>query len=136
MPEIESYIDLWQEFYKAHPDPTEFRSFISQDAILTRIFNFSSVPSIWESIGTFPFDEKSEELDSITKDDRDHLRRLTQEAIYQKTIEGEWLGHLSDLFQLVTATVKLKEWSEEVLGHKLTQEEIIEFVQYMFQNFL
>jgi len=43
MLEAESYKSYWEEFYKSHPDPAEFRDIFREDSILTKIFNFSPI---------------------------------------------------------------------------------------------
>lgn len=131
--EVDSYADYWCEFYKNHPDPTEFRSMVARDPVLTKIFNFASVPSIWPvengDFKSYPFDQKIAELTGISDEDGAYLR--------DKRIRepNEWLDYLANLFQLVSATVRLKEcldkWDESK-GGKISQEEKIERLERAF----
>lgn len=139
MPEIESRIDYWKEFSKSYPDPNEFRSFVACDSILTKIYNFSFVPDIFENIKKYPFDEKIAELKTITKEEKKYFEHLKNEKYFKHDPEVEWLDYLNNLFGLVSATINFKKMLDEGnerQGDKISQKEIIKLLELLFHRYL
>lgn len=130
---IESRINYWQEFYKTHPDPSPLRSLVAPHPSLAKIFNFCSVPSIWENTRQYPFDDKIAELKTISEKDRQYL----SDKHMEHGSNQEWFDYLNNLLQVVTATVRLKEKldSDNVkIGGKYSQDEIIKIVESEFRR--
>jgi hypothetical protein len=130
----ESY---WEEFHKAYPDPSRFRSFIAADLTLTKIFNFCSVPSIWEGVKKFPFDEKIRELDKITSEEREYLSEAHW-RINDKDKQA-WLDYLSNLFDVVCSTVMFKrklDSDNEQQGRRYNQEQILDIVEASYRDYI
>ena len=112
MDKVISAQSYWEWFFNKYQDPEPFRSFISSDPILTKIFNFAAVPDIFSTIeNNYPFDEKLAELSTITKEDIAHLFDLSIRAGYSgdRKVVAEWLDLLDNLFRLVSTTLRYYE---------------------------
>jgi hypothetical protein len=126
----------WEEFHKKYPDPTALRSFVAPDSILTKIFNFSSVPTIW-NIRDYRFDEKLKELQTVSEADREHLEEIYwTETDKQKQ---DWLEYLNNTFGVTSSTVMFKQKLDadnKALRHPYAQGQILEMVENEFQDYI
>lgn len=127
----------WEEFHKTYPDSSGFRLFVASDPTLIKIFNFCSVPSIWDGVRKFPFDDKIKELESISDNEKKYLR----EAYWKEKDKRkrEWIEYLSNMFDMVCSTVMLKKKldSDNVqLKQAYNLDQIFEMVEYSFQNYI
>ncbi|MFH1976914.1 MAG: hypothetical protein ABIJ52_15430 [Pseudomonadota bacterium] len=102
-----------------------------------KIFNFCSVPSIWDGIRKFPFDDKKRELKPIGETEEDYLREAYwKEKDNQKQ---DWLEYLSNMFDMVRSTVMLKEKLDsdnEKLQSVYNQDQILEMVEVAFRDYI
>lgn len=136
MSEIESVTHYWEEFFRTHPDPADFRSLVAEDPILTKIFNFSSVPVIWMDIRNYPFEAKKAERKTISKEDREHFE---EKHFHADSTQVEWFDYLSNLFDVVLSTLLVKEILDiqnAKQGRVKQDEEIIKFVESIFNKFI
>ncbi len=137
MKEIESYKSYWNEFLEKDLDPTKFKSLVSKDAILSKIYNFAFNPwSISESIHEYPFDSKTSELKSISEEEEDYL---FDKRLYQKGDLREWFNFLCKRYLLVKHTIKIKselDRSIKQASEKISKKTIREFVKLAFDNHL
>ncbi|MFH0754825.1 MAG: hypothetical protein V2A70_09685 [Candidatus Omnitrophota bacterium] len=124
----------WNEFIKTYPNPSEFRSFVASDPTLIKIFNFCSVPSIWD-IRTFPFEIR--ELGTVNEEDRDYLTEAYwNEKDKQKQ---DWLEYLDNMFEMVSSTILLKkrlDSDNEKLQSKYNEDQILDMVEWCFRNYI
>jgi hypothetical protein len=109
MSKIISITDYWEEFYKLYPDPEPFREFISRDESLVKIYNFTAIPHIFENIKEYPYEEKLEDLKSISKEDESYLYDLAIKAAENSDApnESHWLDFIVNLYTLVAVTLNL-----------------------------
>jgi hypothetical protein len=134
MSEIQSVTNYWEEFFKTHPDPIEFRSLVVEDSVLTKIFNFSSVPWIWKDLKNYPFDAKKAELKTISKEDKKHLAQRCFQADAKYV---EWFDYLSNLFDVVFSTLILKGFLDiKAKKEGIKDEEILKLVESKFHKFI
>lgn len=125
-------IPYWQGFHAKYPDATRLQSIVENDPILTKIFNFCSIPSIFEDFKTFPFDEKRKEMQQISGEDIAHLadRRMRGGE------DVEMLDYLSNLFDVVYRTVELKKLLDDHNTEDWPQEEILAVLEDLFVRFI
>jgi hypothetical protein len=137
MDKVISAQSYWEWFFNKHQDPEPFRSFISSDPILTKIFNFAAVPDIFSTIeNNYPFDEKLAELSTITKEDIAHLFDSNIRKGYNRDKKevSDWLDWLSNRFRLVHTTLRYYQKGKHQfnIDDSLIREETIQSFKERF----
>jgi len=133
MSEIESYTSYWDEFLEKDLDSTEFKTIVSQDPILLKLYNFAFYPwSISERIQEYPFNDKISELKVIGEEDEDHL---FDKRLYQGGETREWFNFFCKRYLLVKHTIKIKS-ELDLIYKQATEKEINEYVKWVFDNHL
>lgn len=132
-----SVTDYWENFHKNHPDLSPLVKLATKHPSLTKIFLFSSVPTVWGNLKKYPLAKKLKELKFISEEDENYLTsRIVQLGLSKRVEEAEWLIYLYKLYRLVCGTIRLWELFEEknkLVPKPILPEDLSGFIKHGFE---